>query len=169
MSLEEIEKELKEIEVVPEGRVKLGIVACLLAYLVLSIVTQIIRSGLSSIVTLPAILMVIKESPVKGVEIIQRALAGDYITAIIIASPVIIAGIVGGIVAKNKTKGALAGLITWLIIFTIGFALTISWQVISLNGILITLSSYLDKTLFVDTVLVSIFGAIGGAITEKRA
>ena len=168
MSLEEIEKELREVEVVPENKLGLGIVTCFILYTISSIAVSILTSGISGLTNISELSSLLVETPVKGVDIIKNMLSGNYSQAILLTLPIILAGIIGGAMAKSARKGALAGLVTWIILFIIGFGIIISKQNISTQQILSSLENYLDKTLFIDTVLISIFGAIGGAIREEK-
>ncbi len=164
MSLEEVEKELKEVEVIPETKLGLGTLICLILYVLFSVAIHALIDSIGELTNFSVLISLLEGIPVRGLDIAQKTLNGNYYQAVLLLLPIVIAGLIGGAVAKSGEKGALAGLIAWIILFIAGLGIVISSQ----GFVLSILENYLDRTLFLDVALLSILGAIGGTIREEK-
>ncbi len=175
MSLEELE-ELEEAEpMVEEERRGFKASSFILGYLLGIIVfTLIIIKNqpelFGSILDYPSILILaIEKFPVQGSIFLDLLLGGNYIQAILLIIPAIIAGLAGGLICGRSDYGATAGGLVWIV----GFLLGLLFHTILVTGTIIIsdlgtflelLMGYIDMSKFIDPIILIVFGAIGGGI-----
>ncbi len=175
-SLEDLEKELTEVEPEVEGepvsRKKLitaiifGYLFWLASYMLIYIynnpgayssVSDISNILIESMISIPAL----------GYSMINEFLSGGYVLGAELALPAMIAGIVSGLVARKLTNGILVGAVIWFIGLVIG-ALLLSYSAgFTSQELLNAFIKLFNDSLFLDPLLLAIFGAIGGAIRGR--
>lgn len=166
--LEEIERELSEAEPITVKEKGFNFISVVLGYIIwlilsLGITIYTTPDGLSNIAG--TFTDIVAALPAQGYIIINYILAKEYVTAAEIGLPLLISGLVIGILAGSVNDGILAGALTWVLGFIIGFIVGVAYlPSISIETISSLLISYLNDSLFIDPVVLVIFGAIGGAV-----
>jgi len=176
-SLEDLEKELTEVEPevevepVPKKKLITGIIFGYLFWLISYMLIYIYNnpgayasiSDISDIV-----LMSLINIPALGYPIVEKILSGYYFQGAELIAPAIIAGFVAGLVSKKVTNGILVGSIIWFIGLLVGCVLLAYSVGISSATLIESVLKMLNDSLFLDPLILALFGALGGFIRSRK-
>ena len=174
-SLEELERELVETEPIIERKKGKKIPAIILGYLFwlfsYVIIYIYLNPGAYGNVSdlIDIILTCLIQVPALGYPIIEPLLAGDYYTTATLALVPIIGGFIAGLVARDTSDGILVGALIWIIGACISVGVSLySIGSFSSDVLLGLVDELAGNSLFLDPLLLSILGALGGFIRRSR-
>lgn len=174
-SLEDLEKELAEVEPTVEGEVSkrkllasiiFGYLFWMIIYLLIYIYNN--PGAYGDFGDIGNVLMiVVKEVPALGYIVIDNILWGQYVYGFELILPAIIAGVLSGILSKKPTNGILVGAIIWFIGVLLSLIVS-SFTLSFTSSIFLTaLLNILDNSLFVDPLVLALFGGLGGLLGKR--
>ncbi len=175
-SLEDLEKELAEVEpvseeeIIPKKKVITAIIFGYLFWLISYMLIYIYNNpgSYSSVSDISNVIVIsMTNIPALGYQIIDSFLNAEYVTGAELLVPAIIAGVISGLVSKKPTNGILVGAIVWflgILISVIAISYTYNFDI---NALMNAVLSILNDSLFLDPLILAIFGGLGGLIRSR--